>query len=346
VSATATQNGVSRKVRLTNHNGKRYIIVQAVPDAGQVVVQGEEDSDPAVFGTINNVEVIEGSVSTINFDASTNGKDRIKFTTENLPSFATFVDNGDNTASILFSPSLFTKGDYNIFVIADNGRSQIQEEFKLTITDDGDTFYIKADDQDASAYFTEHSFVDMNNRNSMISGGGFIDGKQLSAVIPFQLPEIPEGKVIVDVKFSINLENKSDLNLITGDLDLYGIDARQSNMVVVSDGYAGEYGKDNNADALQQDFAKSSTAIGNVQTNAEGDRNMIAFINKQYENNQQGNFVFLRISTDDVNQGQYGRMHFTTADGSVANNMPSPKLIIKYGDAPIKIEGNLNLEPT
>ena len=346
VSATATQNGVSRKVRLTNHNGKRYIIVQAVPDAGQVVVQGEEDSDPAVFGTINDVEVIEGSVSTINFDASTNGKDRIKFTTENLPSFATFVDNGDNTASILFSPSLFTKGDYNIFVIADNGRSQIQEEFKLTITDDGDTFYINADDQDASAYFTEHSFVDMNNRNSMIAGGGFIDGKQLSAVIPFQLPEIPEGKVIVDVKFSINLENKSDLNLITGDLDLYGIDARQSNMVVVSDGYAGEYGKDNNADALQQDFAKSSTAIGNVQTNAEGDRNMIAFINKQYENNQQGNFVFLRISTDDVNQGQYGRMHFTTADGSVANNMPSPKLIIKYGDAPIKIEGNLNLEPT
>ncbi|MCK5782308.1 MAG: polysaccharide deacetylase family protein [Flavobacteriales bacterium] len=346
VSATAIQNGVSRKIRLTSHKGKRYIIVQAVPDAGQVVIQGEEDSDPAVFETIDDVEIIEGSIATVNLSATTNAEDKIKFTADNLPSFATFVDNGDNTASILFSPEAFTKGDYTISVVADNGRSQILEEFIITIADDGSAFYINADDKDASAYYTEHNFVDMNNRNSMISGGGFIDGKQLSAVIPFQLPEIPEGKVIVDVKFSINLENKSDLNLITGDFDLYGIDARPSNMVVVSDGYAGEYGKDNNADALQKNFAKSSTAVGNVSTNAEGDRNIIAFINKQYANNQQGNFVFIRISTDDVNQEQYGRMYFTSANGSVANNMPAPKLIVKYGDAPIKIEGNLNLDPT
>lgn len=242
------------------------------------------------------------------------------------------TDNGNNTGKIIFTPALFEAGVYqNIVVVADNGRSISSQSFQLTVTPDLNSATITASKQDAAVYFPTHSFVDPNNRVNAIGGGGYEAGKQMSPVFPFQLPELPSGQQVVSAKFQVNLEGFNDTAAITGELDLYGLPYRSSPTVLVSDGYAGVYNADATATGLQESFATKSTPIGVVESTTSGDAALITYLNTQYLTAATGDYVFLRLSNDDVNQNQYGRTMFTTADGAEANAVPYPTLLIQFG---------------
>ena len=351
VNVAAVQNGVSVNAELITNNGNKYALVKTVPDVGQVTLTGVADSDPAIITpSLEDKTMIEGEILQIDFSASTTGGDDISFTVDNLPSFGLFTDNDDNTGKIVFSPAVFEAGIYNdITVIADNSRSITSESFKLTVTSDPNSVIITSDLHDAAVYFPEHGFVDSNNRINTIAGGGYVAGKQMSPVFPFQLPQLPDGKEVISAKFQVNLEGFNDAGNITGELDLYGLPFRSSGTVLVNDCYAGTYDGDTNATALQQNFANKDTAIGLVETNVSGDEALIDFLNAQYTTAQTDNFVFIRISNDDIDQTQYARTLFTTADGALANSsVPYPTLLIEFGEI-LSVQdiekGSLNIYP-
>ena len=118
--------------------GKKYALVKAVPDLGQVTITGVADTDPAVITpVIGDKAMIEDATLQVDFSASTTGADAISFTSANLPSFATLTDNGDNTGKIVFMPVVSEAGDYqDITVIADNGRSFTSQSFQLSVSPD------------------------------------------------------------------------------------------------------------------------------------------------------------------------------------------------------------------
>lgn len=328
VSVSAVQNGSAVDAQIITDSGNKYALVKAVPDNGQVTLTGAPDSDPAVITpVIGDRTMVEGDILQIDFSASTMASDAISFTIENLPSFGTFTDNNDNTGSIEFNPVVFDAGVFpNITVVADNGRSTTTEVFQLTVTPDPSVLSIDASNQDAAVYFPEHGFVDPNNRTFAIGGGGYVAGKQMSPVFPFQLPALPSGQEVVAAKFVVNLESFVNSNLITGDLDLYGLPNRVAATVLVTDGYAGTYDADATATGLQQDFAGSITSIGLVETTSVGNTNLINYLNNEYQSASTGDYVFMRLSNDDVSQNQFGRILFSTADGAV-----TPTLLLQFG---------------
>ncbi|MCK5781959.1 MAG: discoidin domain-containing protein [Flavobacteriales bacterium] len=59
-----------------------------------------------VLASIGEQAVLEGEILNVNISASDADGDDLSFTTSNLPSFASFVDNGDGTAVLSLSPQL------------------------------------------------------------------------------------------------------------------------------------------------------------------------------------------------------------------------------------------------
>lgn len=334
VNVSAVQNGAAVDAQIITNNGSKYALVKAVPDAGQVTLTGVADTDPAVITpVIGDKEMIEEEVLQVDFSASTTGSDAISFTASNLPSFGVLTDNGNNTGKIVFSPALFESGVYqDITVVANNGRSITSQSFQLTVTSDPSSVTLTASKLDAAVYYPVHNFVDSNNRTNIIGGGGYVAGKQMSPVFPFQLPALPEGKEVISAKFQVNLESFNDVAAITGELDLYGLPYRNSATVLVSDAYAGTFDADATASGLQESFATKNTAVGVVESTTDGNSALVSYLNTQYQAASAGDYVFLRLSNDDVNQTQYGRIMFTTADGAETNEGFYPTMLIQFGD--------------
>ncbi|MCK5824378.1 MAG: T9SS type A sorting domain-containing protein [Ichthyobacteriaceae bacterium] len=341
-NVTATQNGASVAAKIISYIGSKYVLVNAVPDGGQVIVNGVIDDDPAIFDPIGDQTVMEEEVLELNFSASNFADSDITFIVDGVDEtgFGVFTDNGDGTGSIVFSPQLYDKGTYNITINAYNGVSTTSISFVLTVTDDGSVNEITASKEDAAVYDPEHGFVDNKNRTEIIAGGSYSDdGKQLSAVFPFLLP-LPNGFEVIDANFSLNLERTNgDVSGIS--LDLYGLDYRTAATVLVTDNYSGTYNGDTSADALQESFTTDATPVGVVEVNSSGKLKLIDYLNTQYDNNGAESFVFIRISPDVSVNNQYNRYYFTSSDGAELNDGIYPTLLIKFGkDKPLSNNDN------
>ena len=101
----------------------------------------------------------------------------------------------------------------------------------------------------------------------------------MSAVFPFLLPDLPVGKVVIDAKFSANLETTN--SNLTGHLDVYGLNTRTAANVLVTDGFAGTY-PDVNATGIQENFADKNTSTGIVNLTTARETQLIAYLNGQY----------------------------------------------------------------
>jgi hypothetical protein len=213
--------------------------------------------------------------------------------------------------------------------MANNGVSTTSKSFVLTVNPDVNTLIIKANAADAGAYFPSGTYVDLNNRANVIAGGGYDDGKQLSAVFPFQLPAIPVGKIIKEAQFQVYLEGYNTPASITGTLNLYALAPRASSVVILADGYAGQYFTTNGT-PLQETFATKTTPIGIVTTSLSGKTELTNDIKKAYTDGHAGKYYFLRISNTDVGQTKFARTIFTSTDGAttLGDNNRFPTLFI------------------
>ncbi|MDD2797801.1 MAG: T9SS type A sorting domain-containing protein [Bacteroidales bacterium] len=329
-TATAVQNGQSVATKLIDFAGGKYLLVDAVPDRGEVLVTGVLDNDPAVFNPIPDTEVNVNEPKDIIVEAHTTQNQPLTFTSGTLPSFVTFSTTGQYTGKFTVAPAKENLGKYTITVLANNGVSTISKSFILTISPDVNTFTLIATKADAGAYFPIHTFVDPNTRDNVIAGGGYELDKQLSAVFPFQLPVIPQGKMVKEASFQVYLEGFNTPASITGVINLFALTPRSSDAVILADGYAGAFDATNGT-PIQENFASKTTAIGVVKTTATGISELSKNIQNAYTDGNAGKYIFLRLSTSDVAQTKFARTMFTTSDGAAktSDNNRYPTLFIQ-----------------
>lgn len=348
-SATATQNGQSLETRLINYAGQKYLLVDAVPDRGEVAVAGVLDSDPAVFTTIPDTHVNVNEIKEISIEAHTTQNAPLTFTSGSLPSFVTFTVINQSTCKFTVTPLKENIGTYNLTVLANNGVSSISKNFVFTVHPDINTLIVQASDADAGAYYPVHTFVDPNTRTNVIAGGGYEAGKQLSAVFPFQLPILPVGKVIKEALFQVYLEGFNTQASINGKLNLFTLAPRTSSTVLVGDGYAGSF-TSTNGTPIQENFASKTSSIGLISTSALGTVELTNEIKNAYTNLNAGKYIFLRLSNTDLSQTQYARIMFTTTDGAIiagdASRCPTLFLTLENADQTALTSVDGNLKPT
>ena len=323
-SVSATQNGNSTEAKIISNNGKKYALVKAVPDLGQVTITGVADTDPAVITpTIGNQAMIEEATLQLDFSASTTNSDAITFTVANLPSFGAFKDNSDNTGEIVFTPAVNDAGDYqNITIIADNGRSTTSQSFQLSVSPDsngqptteykitptGDGIISHVDNIDAvnpSPYLPGNSIdgTTVLKVGKSGSGGGSFS---TNAIIPFKLPVRPAGKLVTAANLKVNIAYMRDW--ISSDLDLYGLPYNASNSISSNDFYDGNYTDyTGTATKIQDAYFVRDVPTGpgailvdrEANSNTVGSTTLVAYINAQYDAGAvSGDYIFLRISVD------------------------------------------------
>ncbi len=103
-----------------------------------------DNFDP-VIAAFTNPEVEETSSGQIIISATDLDGEPITFSHNGLPTFATFNDNGDNTATFTFNPGFYDAGTYEIEVIAKDNRTPAgsdTEIITLTVTDKDSYNYV------------------------------------------------------------------------------------------------------------------------------------------------------------------------------------------------------------
>lgn len=325
--ASARQGEKELEVKLVNHEGNKYLLLDVAPNKEEVVIDGVLDNDPPVFNPIENPLLAVGEEKSIEFSAKTNAGDELKFTYPVLPSFAKAEDLGNNSGKLTFKPGIFDVGEHQVVILADNGRSQSSLKMTVKVNMGENVRFVLADKNDAAVYYPTLNFVDPNNRTDIIVGGSYkADTNPMSAIFPFAIPEIPAEKMIEKVDFMVNLITNS---ASTYNVNLYAISGTRDRSVVLhTDGYAGDFNAaDVNGIKLQENFVTKDTKAGFLMSESEG---LTDLINGNLSN--QGKFVFLRLSPSQTNINKFARTTFTTADGAGENQMLCPKLVIYLKD--------------
>lgn len=96
------------------------------------------DNTVPALNTIADVTLNEGDVSApINLTANdAEGNDYITWWFENMPSWATFVDNGNGQGTITLKPGYSAAGDYTMKVIVDDGfGAWTSQSFRITVNE-------------------------------------------------------------------------------------------------------------------------------------------------------------------------------------------------------------------
>ncbi|MEP2026209.1 MAG: putative Ig domain-containing protein [Reichenbachiella sp.] len=97
-------------------------------------VQSSSNTAP-VMAAIAGQSIQEGASSTLNVSATDADGDALTLSATNLPSFASFTDNGDGTGQVSFQPVIGDAGTYsNITIAANDGTDSDSESFSLTVT--------------------------------------------------------------------------------------------------------------------------------------------------------------------------------------------------------------------
>lgn len=163
-------------------------------------------------------------------------------------------------------------------------------------------------------------------------------------VLPFALPEPPEGKQISSATLTLNLEGWRNLEVSLGDVDLYALRVAAKPDVLVSDYFNAEIDA---ADAeanppqgtvlIQGDLLPASQidkfkmeVNQPVTTSEAGSAALGEWIQQQYDNGAKpGAFVFLAVAIDNPSKATDGSYYlFSTSEGATA-----PTLTLNAGAA-------------
>jgi fibronectin type 3 domain-containing protein len=104
-------------------------------DAGQTyAVYGPFAQLPPILTVIGDVTVNEGQTAVVTITACDPNNDPIAFTLSPTPAFASFIDNGDGTATLTLTPGFSDAGLYTVTVTAaDNGVPPLVDNETFTI---------------------------------------------------------------------------------------------------------------------------------------------------------------------------------------------------------------------
>ena len=114
---------------------------------------GVATNAPPQLAPIDSQIVAEGDNATILLSATDSNGDQLTFSHSALPPFATFIDNGNGSGSILLAPTVGQAGEYLVDVtVEDNGSPPLNDtqSFTISVTAAGTTVF----EQDAGGLLT------------------------------------------------------------------------------------------------------------------------------------------------------------------------------------------------
>ncbi len=167
-----------------------------------------------------------------------------------------------------------------------------------------------------------------SNETVRLGGSGQPTGTSTSLTYLFELPELPEGDVVLSATLTFTVFNRE--NNFSFNIDLYGLPFRETATVLASDFYDGTYGGDSSATPLQNDIVlasqvdlKSPYTPKQFTTSDAASLLLAAHLNAQYEAGaESGDFVPLRLSPDLDSPSNYHYYLTPTADHSTPEYRP------------------------
>ncbi|UXX79907.1 Ig-like domain-containing protein [Reichenbachiella carrageenanivorans] len=334
--------------------GSQYFNVDdGAGDSPAKLVFTFDDSDAnkaPVLAAVGDQEVQQGESPTVVLSGSDlDGENSaLVFSANNLPSFASITNNDDGTADLAISPLEEHVGVYpNVEIIVSDGEDTDTEIITITVTN-GVTVDITST---ADGYVSDATLVTENNpyyAGFMKLGKSDVGGNAnlTTAIIPFELPAIPEGKEIRKANLKVYVSYGREW--VTTNVDLYGLEYNAAADISSLDHFVGAYGDGtgNGSDfGIEDDYFTKNVANGSLdteryeETSASGDANLASYLKAQYDAGAvAGDYVFLRLSVD--NTAVAGAHYFKVeGDGSAT----PPTLSITF-DEPVPA-GNPTLAP-
>jgi hypothetical protein len=255
-----------------------------------------------VFGDLNDVVIKEGSMQEITIRAKDPLGGIAVITAENLPRFAELEDKGNGSAILTLKPYSncggCDLGSYDIKLLATNSDGPTEEIMNVTVTPlVEETIDIVVDPADATIFESGDVQVNPSHTSIDIGSADYGTPTQMNAVMPFELPVIPNGKKVKAAYLRVVTEFNNpwvDVNF-----DVYALDARATSEVLYSDFYKGSYDADANATAIQEALFKKDSSLGEYKLNDASAVTLADFIMQQYANGASaGQFVFLRVNAN------------------------------------------------
>lgn len=215
--------------------------------------------------------------------------------------------------------STFTNGKVGLGTFNDSARFD-----DLTVESGNSVTYFQIESHNDDRDIRDNSSMGWIGEPSVRVGGASstYDG---SMIYVFELPTLAAGESVLDA--SLSFEYLDQDNDPDGNVDLYGLPFQTNTTVSTSMYYDGSYGGDSSATAIDDDILTLADSFGTITTSSTGAANLVAYLNDQYANGAQGgDFVFLRLNSDIVNEPNYH--YYVVATGN--SNTP-PVLTIGVG---------------
>ncbi|MEO9475950.1 MAG: choice-of-anchor Q domain-containing protein [Cyclobacteriaceae bacterium] len=137
LSAKSTQSGERIESTIIEYEGNKYMLIEVVPDRGEVIVQGSLSANNApTLDPISDQSLSEIESATVNLSASDPEGDFLVFSaSDNLPLYATLVDHENGTATLTIDPSIGDAGTVDdIVVTVSDGELEDSQSFSIDVT--------------------------------------------------------------------------------------------------------------------------------------------------------------------------------------------------------------------
>ncbi|UXX79909.1 hypothetical protein N7E81_02160 [Reichenbachiella carrageenanivorans] len=279
------------------------------------------------FAAVEDQRVKEGETVTVAIEANDPLEGVMTMEAQNLPRFATFAETGNGKGILTFSPYADCDGcdlgDYAIEIVATNSLESSTQTINVEVVDPFAITDIPVDPADVDVFFGAYAndpakpFVWLAAPELLVGGGvNYADANDIydmAAVMPFKLPNIPDGEEFATAELQANLNNV--VTWAIQDYDLYALPYRSSSLVLGTDYYQGVYGGDPNATALQQKWAENTTPIGAITTSSAANTALVDYLNQQVANGAKGgDYVFLRVNVNVADATTYGRIDIDSSE--------------------------------
>ena len=333
---SAVQNGTAVPAELITNNGNTYALVKAVPDAGEATVTGtitSNGNNAPVLAPIGNQNTDEGTTLNVNISATdADAADVLTISATNLPSFASFTDNGDKTAVLSINPDYGDAGVYNNISISVSDGTDSHSEGIIITVNESSVQVVKVTASSDDGFVSDPAIITTNNpyTNNIPTygikvGRSAVDGSSefTSGIFPFQLPAIPAGKDLTNASLKVYVNYGR--SWATTNIDLYGLTYRSVSDITTADYYSGAFGAGNGSDVgIEDDYFTKNAANGTddtprwEETSVASNTKLKDYILAQYAAGAvAGDWIFLRLSVD--NTGMPGA-HYFGIDGVGMSN--------------------------
>ncbi|WP_225035980.1 choice-of-anchor Q domain-containing protein [Winogradskyella sp. SM1960] len=268
-----------------------------------------------VLSTLVSQTLNVDEVKIINISATDADADALTFAINNAPSYATFVDNGDRTATITLSPISGDEGTSNITVTVYDGELNDSAILNIQVNalPQQNNYIVEAVMDDQTVY--DNGGMQWVGYHTHRIGSN----NKTSAIIPFQIPTLAQNERLTSATLNFHLlQNGGNL---AHKVDLYGLPYRSSSTILSTDFYAGVYDTDLTATAIEDDILDLNSPQGNLQSSSS--QNIVNYINNQLDNGAvTGDFIFFRFSLDYNGSGNYNYWDIASQDHTTSSYRP------------------------